>query len=308
MSSFGEPIGSSVTAAESPAGAEPALGPGPDEAKVIRRERLALLLRSKTFIAGVVILGFWIVCAIFGSLLAPDDPLRTNPVSALQAPSSAHLFGTDTLGRDVLSRVLVGARDILIVAPLATLLATAMGTLLGLVTGYFRGFVDDSLGRLIDAILAVPVVIVGLLSMVALGPSTVTVIFVIAVVFTPVIARTVRAAVLSEVQYEYVAAARLRNERAPYILFVEILPNVMGPVLVEFTVRLGYAIFTIATLSFLGFGIQPPAPDWGLQIYQHYGLISGGYWWPVLFPALAIASLVIGVNLLSDGISQAFER
>ncbi len=223
-------------------------------------------------------------------------------------PSSAHLFGTDTLGRDVLSRVIVGARDILIVAPLATLLATAFGTLLGLMTGYFRGLVDDALGRIIDAMLAVPVVIVGLLAMVALGPSTITVILVIAVVFTPVIARTVRAAVLGEVQYEYVAAARLRNERTPYILFGEILPNVMGPVLVEFTVRLGYAIFTIATLSFLGFGIQPPAPDWGLQIYQHYGLISGGYWWPVLFPALAIASLVIGVNLLADGISGVFER
>jgi len=308
MSSFGEPIGSSVTAAEPPAQAESTLEPAPSEAKVIRRERLALLLRSKTFIAGAVILAFWIVCAIFGYLIAPDDPLLTNPVKALQAPSSSHLFGTDTLGRDVLSRVIVGARDILIVAPLATLLATAMGTLLGLVTGYYRGFVDDTLGRIIDAILAVPVVIVGLLSLVALGPSTVTVIFVIAVVFTPVNARTVRAAVLTERQYEYVAAARLRNERTPYILFGEILPNVMGPVLVEFTVRLGYAIFTIATLSFLGFGIQPPAPDWGLQIYQHYGLISGGYWWPVLFPALAIASLVIGVNLLADGISQVFER
>ena len=108
----------------------------------------------------------------------------------------------------------------------------------------------------------------------------------IGIVFAPVIARTVRAAVLSERELEYVAAARLRNDSTRYILFAEILPNVMGPVIVEFTVRLGYAIFTLATLSFLGFGIQPPAPDWGLQIYQHYGLISGGYWWPVVFPAL----------------------
>jgi peptide/nickel transport system permease protein len=151
-------------------------------------------------------------------------------------------------------------------------------------------------------------VIIGILAIVALGTSKLTVIIVIGLVFAPVIARTVRAAVLQEREMEYVSAAQLRNEKAPYILFAEILPNVMGPVMVEFTVRLGYAIFTVATLSFLGFGIQPPAPDWGLQVFEHYGLISGGYWWPVLFPALAIAILVVGVNLLADGIAGAFER
>jgi peptide/nickel transport system permease protein len=289
-------------------GATPARGGAPDEAKVARRERLTLLIHSKTFIAGMAILGFWVFCAIFGYLIAPDDPLKTDPINALLAPSSSHLFGTDTLGRDVLSRVIVGARDILIVAPLATLLGTVLGTALGLITGYFRGPVDDILSRIIDTFLAVPLVIIGLLALVSLGPSKFTVIAVIGIVFAPVIARTVRAAVLSERELEYVAAARLRNDSTRYILFAEILPNVMGPVIVEFTVRLGYAIFTLITLSFLGFGIQPPAPDWGLQIYQHYGLISGGYWWPVVFPALAIASLVIGVNLASDGISQAFER
>jgi peptide/nickel transport system permease protein len=273
-----------------------------------RREVLRELLRSPLFLIGAFILLVWIVCAIFGSAIAPDSPFTTDPLNSLLAPSGSHLFGTDTLGRDVLSRVIVGARDILIVAPLATLLGTVLGTALGLVTGYFRGAVDDVTSRVIDAFLAVPVVIVALVAIVALGSSKLTLIIVVGIVFAPVIARTVRAAVLTEREYEYVAAARLRNERAPYILFAEILPNVAGPVLVEFTVRLGYAIFTLATLSFLGFGIQPPAPDWGLQIFQHYGLISGGYWWPVLFPAGAIASLVIGVNLLSDGISQAFER
>jgi peptide/nickel transport system permease protein len=282
--------------------------PGPEDARTARRERLTVLAHSKTFIAGVIIIGFWVICAIFGYVIAPDDPLKTDPINALLAPSSSHLFGTDTLGRDVFSRVIVGARDILIVAPLATLLGTVLGTALGLITGYFRGPVDDILSRIIDTFLAVPLVIVGLLALVALGPSKFTVIAVIGIVFTPVIARTVRAAVLSERDLEYVAAARLRNENTRYILFAEILPNVLGPVIVEFTVRLGYAIFTIVTLTFLGFGIQPPAPDWGLQIFEHYGLISGGYWWPVVFPALAIASLVVGVNLVSDGLSQAFER
>jgi peptide/nickel transport system permease protein len=282
--------------------------PSVDDARVAARERLRLLLRSKTFLVGSAIVGFWVLCAILGRTLAPDDPFQSNPIDSLASPSGDHWFGTDRLGRDVFSRVIAGARDILIVAPLATVLGTVLGTALGLVTGYYRGLVDDILSRIIDAFLAVPVVIVGLVALVALGPSKLTVIFVIGIVFAPIVARTVRAAVLGERELEYVAAARLRNERTPYILFAEILPNVLGPVLVEFTVRLGYAIFAIATLSFLGFGIQPPAPDWGLQVFDHYGLISGGYWWPVLFPAAAIASLVVGVNLIADGLTQAFER
>jgi peptide/nickel transport system permease protein len=288
--------------------ATPAAAPPASAERTAQRERLRLLLRSKTFIAGAVIVGIFVICAIFGEALAPDDPFATDPIDDLAAPSGEHLFGTDRVGRDVLSRVIVGARDILIVAPAATLLATVVGTALGLVTGYFRGPVDDFLSRFIDALLAFPTVIIGILAIVALGTSKLTVIIVIGLVFAPIIARTVRAAVLQEREMEYVAAAQLRNERAPYILFAEILPNVMGPVMVEFTVRLGYAIFTVATLSFLGFGIQPPAPDWGLQVYEHYGLISGGYWWPVLFPALAIAILVVGVNLIADGIAGAFER
>src|SRR5207302_9600519 len=129
-----------------------------------------------------------------------------------------------------------------------------------------------------------------------LGPSRGTLILVIGAVFTPIVSRTVRAAVLAERQLEYVQAARLRGERAPYVMFVEILPNVMGPIVVEATVRLGYAIFTVAGLTFLGFGVQPPSPDWSLQIKDNYTLLSAGtYWWPVLFPALAIASLIVGV-------------
>ena len=183
-----------------------------------------------------------------------------------------------------------------------------LGTALGLVTGYFRGGVDDVLSRIIEAFLALPVIIMGLLVAVALGPSKTTLIIIIGVLFAPIISRTVRAAVLTEREQEYVAAARLRNERTPYILFGEILPNVMAPIVVEFTVRLGYAIFTAAGLSFLGFGIPAPSPDWGLQVAEHYGLISGGFWWTVLFPSLAIATLVIGVNLIADGVASAFER
>jgi peptide/nickel transport system permease protein len=284
------------------------VGPPRDDASMARRERFSVLLHSKSFIAGAIIVGFFVFCAIFGSLVVLQDPYASDPLNQLQSPSANYWFGTDRLGRDVFSRVIVGARDIMIIAPAATLLGTILGTALGLVTGYFRGTVDDVLSRVLEAVLALPVILVGIMALTALGPSDVTIIIVVGFVFAPVIARTVRAAVLSERELEYVSAARLRNEKTPYILFAEILPNVMGPVVVEFTVRLGYAIFVVATLSFLGLGVQPPSPDWGLQVLEHYGLISGGFWWPVLFPAAAIAILVIGVNLIADGLTQAFER
>lgn len=273
-----------------------------------RREILRQLVRSKLFLAGAAILLFWIVCAVFGPQIAPNDPYAQNLFAINRAPSGAHLFGTDQLGRDVLSRVIVGSRDILIVAPLATLLGTVLGTAVGLVMGYFRGFVDEVLSRFVEAFLALPLVVTGVLAAVALGHSNLTLILVIGIVFTPLIARTVRAAVLAERELEYVAAARLRGERAPYVMFVEILPNVLPPILVEFTVRLGYAIFTVAALSFLGFGIQLPSADWGLEISQNYAQVAAGFWWEVLFDALAIASLIVGVNFVSDSIEAALER
>lgn len=268
------------------------------------RDDLRRLLRSVTFDVGAVIVLFWIGCAIFGPALVPYDPFADDLMNSLLPPSSEHWFGTDQLGRDVFSRVIVGARDILTVAPIATLLSTFLGTVLGLTMGYFGGIVDEALSRLVDAVLALPTVIVALLALTALGTSTITVMVVIAFSFAPIIARTVRSAVLTEVGLDYIAAAELRRENTLYILFVEILPNVLPPILVETTVRLGYAIFTVATLSFIGFGIQPPSPDWGLSISANYGMIGGGFWWTVLFDSLAIASLVVGINLVADGIES----
>ncbi len=295
-----------MTVIEDPAA--PIAIPTRDEATIARRERLRLLRRSPTFVLGGVLVGVWILCAIFGTLIAPHAPGADDVLNKLAGPSADHLFGTDRLGRDVLSRVIVGAREILITAPLATILGTVAGTAIGLVTGYYRGFVDEVIMRIVDAMLAVPVIVLALLAIVALGPSRATLILVIGTVFGMIIAKTVRAAVLSERELEYVQAARLRNERSPYILFAEILPNVMGPIVVEFTVRLGYAIFTIATLAFLGFGADPSIPDWGRDISEHYQFISAGVWWAVLFPSLAIATLIVGINLMADAIAQTFER
>jgi peptide/nickel transport system permease protein len=295
-----------MTVIEDPAA--PIAIPVRDEAKIARGERLRLLLRSPAFIIGAVIVGVWVICALFGALIAPQDPQADDVLDKLAAPTADHLLGTDRLGRDVLSRVLVGAREILITAPLATLLGTVVGTAIGLVTGYYRGFLDEAIMRLVDALLAVPVIIIAFLAIAARGASRLTIILVIGFVFSMIIAKTVRAAVLSERALEYVQAARLRNEKSPYIMFAEILPNVMGPIVVEFTVRLGYAIFTIATLAFLGFGADPSIPDWGRDIEQHYTFISAGAWWTVLFPSLAIATLIVGINLIADAIAQTFER
>jgi peptide/nickel transport system permease protein len=272
----------------------------------LARDRLHAAARSATLITGLAILAFWIVCALFGSSITPYDPYADNLLMTLAPPSTAHWFGTDQLGRDIFSRVIMGARDILIVAPLATLLGTVLGTALGLCIGYLRGALDDVVGRVIEAIQALPLVIVALMALAAVGTSNATVVLVIGFVFTPLIARTVRAAVLVESDLDYVAAARLRGDGPLAIMFVEILPNVLPIAVVEMTVRLGYAIFFVASLSFIGFGIQPPSADWGIAIAENYSLI-GSYWWTVLFDAGATASLVIGVNLVTDGLQSVFD-
>lgn len=272
-----------------------------------RRETALLLLRRPAFIIGNLVLIGWILTAILGERITPYDPFNAFAAGHLP-PSIEHLMGTDRLGRDVLSRVMVGSRDVLIVAPLAALLGVVAGTLLGLIMGFYHGVVDDLLSRLVEAFLALPVILVALLTLVVLGSSPIVVILVVGILFTPIVARTVRSAVLSERQLDYVTAAKLRGESGPFILSREIFPNVLGPTVVELTVRFGYAIFTVATLSFLGVGIQPPSPDWGLSVSQEYNNMISGVWWPTLFPALAIASTVVAVNLIADSLQSVLNE
>jgi peptide/nickel transport system permease protein len=289
---------------------EPALGDAGTrrEARSARTERLRLLVRTPTVVVGLLILLFWIACAILGSRITPYDPIFGQSGGTLARPSWSHPFGTDRLARDVFSRVLAGSRDILVISPAATLLGTVVGTGLGLVIGYFRGLVDDIVSRVIDAVLVLPVIVTGVVVITALNDrSAFVVTLLIGLVFAPLIARTVRAAVLVEGELDYVQAARLRGENAFYVMFKEILPNVMPPIVVEFTVRLGYAIFAVAGLTFIGLGLQPPSPDWAVQVFEYYSAIDP-YWWATLFPALAIASLVIAVNLVADGIREVYER
>ena len=278
------------------------------ERKTIRRERVKLVLRDKTFLIGALIVGIWLFITVFGNFLAPYAAGDQDFQFVSKSPSLKFPFGTDSNGRDVFSRVILGTRLIVVMAFSATILGTILGTSLGLATGYFKGKFDMIVMRLIEAISAIPVLIIALLAIAALdGRSPTLTVIVIGFVFTPNIGRTVRAAVLGESELEYVAAARLRTERTRHILFREILPNVLPPIIVEFTVRLGYAIFAIATLSFLGAGVEYGSPNWGSQIAENWGNIYSNVWWPTAFPALAIASLAVSINLISDSLLEIFE-
>lgn len=281
--------------------------PQVSERTAARRERLRILIRKPGFIVGNAILLVWIACAIGGSKITPYDPFDDYFTGNL-APGGSHLFGTDRLGRDVLSRVMAGARDVLIIAPVAALLGVAAGTIIGLLMGYFRGVLDDVLSRIVEAFLSLPVIMISLLTLVVLGSSKSVVILVVGVLFTPIVARTVRSAVTTQRELDYVTAARLRGESATFVMVREILPNILPPVIVEMTVRVGYAIFTVATLSFLGVGIQPPSADWGLAISENYSSMVGGQWWPTFFPAMAIASVVIAVNLVADSLQAVMDE
>jgi len=280
------------------------------EAALSRRQYRSWVWRrlatSPTFMTGSIVVAFWILMAITWRWVSPHDPFQVATTNNLAAPSGSHWAGTDELGRDVFSRVLAGAEPVFTIAPLATLLAITAGTLVGLAAGFYRGILDDLLMRTVDAFLAFPGIIIAVMVLGLLGASRLNVILVIAIFFSPLIARTVRSATLGEREKEYVGAARLRGERGPYIMIREILPNITGPIIVEGTVRLGYAVFTAATLSFLGLGLQPPSADWGLTVAsgRTYVQIAS---WIVVAPAFALASLVVGVNLIADGLRRALQ-
>jgi peptide/nickel transport system permease protein len=268
---------------------------------------LKSLLRSRTFVVGLFIVAFWVIDAAFWPLFVPQNPQTLNPVITLAPPSLAHWFGTDDMGRDVFSRTLAGATSVLTVAPAATALGLLGGIIIGLVSGYYRGLVDDIIMRLVDALLAFPLIVIAVLVLAVLGPSVVNVILVIGFVFTPIVARTVRSAVLAECEREYVAAARLLGNSSLYIMVVEILPNITSPLVVEATIRFGYAVFTSATLSFLSLGVQQPSPDWGLTISLGRANLETAPWISLL-PAAALASLIVGINLVADGLRQTLRE
>ena len=274
----------------------------------IRREQFRVLYRSPGFIFGVLIVGFWVFAALWPSLLTSDGPKEFVEAGPRVKPGSEAWLGTNKTGWDVYARIIYGARPILIVAPIATAMAVIVGTMLGLVMGYYRGWADEVLSRVIEAILSIPIILMAILVVFTFGRSTPVIIGTIAVLFVPAITRTIRSAAIAESNLDYVMSAKMRGESGLFIVSREILPNVTGLVVVELTVRLGYAVFTYATLAFLGFvGSNITDADWGIDVSQNYEQIVRDIWWPSIFPAIAIASLVIGVNLIADSIDKALK-
>lgn len=262
--------------------------------------------RSPVALVGAALLGLHLLLALVGPVVAPYPYSEFHMADRLQGPSTDYLFGTDQFGRDVFSRVLHGARGILLLALTSTALGLLLGVTVGTIAGYYGGWLDDAVMRTMDALMSFPSLLLAMLILTMVGPATGNVVAGIAVVFTPRVARVARSVVLGLRTQEYVEAARLRGERDLYIMAHEILPNALAPIVVEGSIRVSYAILLGASLGFLGLGVQPPAADWGLMVSEarNFILIAP---WLVLFPALAIASLVVGVNLFADGLGRALE-
>lgn len=255
---------------------------------------------------GAAIIVAWAVVAAFWPQLVPYEPDLLDPASRFLPPGSAHWLGTDQFGRDTFSRLLAGARPVLLVAPAATALAVVAGALVGLAAGTYGGLVDEIVMRVLDAVVVFPSIIATVLVVALAGRSVTVMVLVIAASFVPIVARSVRAATLVEREKSYVEAARLRGERSWGLTVREILPNVSSTVIVEATSRFGDAIFAAATLSFLGLGQPPGSPDWGASVSDNRLWLQLAPW-TVLAPALAIASLVVGIALVADALRGRWE-
>ncbi|NJN67303.1 MAG: ABC transporter permease [Chloroflexaceae bacterium] len=332
------------------------------------RESLGILVRSKTALVGAVLIGFWLLVALFADncLVSPACWVQTacqgtppgaslsagegggnggSPLASLQqgvclplqsitgagdfeptpwlsrydyreqfrgeyreGPSAKHWLGTDSRGRDIWARLAYGSRPILTLAPLSVFIALAIGGTLGLVAGYYGGFIDEVMMRVLDAMISFPQVLLYLVIIAALGPSAFNVVLAIVIAGVPGIARLVRGLTLDVKTRDYIAAAQTRGESPWYIMFVEILPNARGPIIIDAMLRMGYAVFAIGTLGFLGLGLPPPSPDWGSIVNAGKKLILQGHPWEALFGSMAIAMVVVGLNLIADGLSEEGRR
>jgi peptide/nickel transport system permease protein len=267
---------------------------------------LRLLYARPTSAIGATVILLFLLLALIGPALVPYGVNQQIARDARQPPSLAHWFGTDDLGRDVFSRVVLGASDVLSLAGLGTLAAVAIGTTIGLASGYRGGWLDEVVMRFFDSLLALPALLLALLLLGSMASSRNSVLIVIIVVYSPIVARVVRSVVLSVKTKGFIEVARVRGEAFWYILFREIFPSTLPALAVEASLRFSYAIFLVASLGFLGVGVQPPSPNWGLMVNEGRSTVSETPW-ALYFPAGAIALVVIGVNLLSDGLKQILQ-
>jgi peptide/nickel transport system permease protein len=285
------------------------------------KDGLSILFASKIATVGLFIILFWVFVGLFAPFLTGYGPNDQDWKAPNQGPSLAHPLGTDELGRDLWTRLAYGARVVLIYLPVTddfylpvgtaiwgVFLAFLLGSTLGLVAGYRGGWIDEIVMRIQDAMMSMPQILIYLIIMSVIGASAVNVVISITIAFTPGVARLVRGLTLDIRTKEFIRAAETRGESIWHIIFIEIFLNARGPVIVDAMLRVGYAIFVMGTLGFLGLGVPPPSPDWGSMVAKGRTYIMLGSPWAAIWPALAIASLVIGLNLLGDGLSEESKR
>lgn len=251
---------------------------------------------------GIVILVLGLI--LIGPFAAPHDPDAMSPLARYKGPSPAYWLGTDQYGRDTLSRLLYGARATVVMAFLATALGSITGAVLGTLSAFLGGRADEAIMRTVDAVMSIPSLLFALLIANLLGKSSLDAVVAIGIAFAPGMARITRSVALTVRKQDYVHAAVARGESSAYIVLREMLPNVVAPIVVEATLRVAFAVMLFATLSFLGLGAQPPAPEWGLMVAEarHFMHLSP---WMILWPSVAIALVAIGFNLLGDGLRDA---
>jgi peptide/nickel transport system permease protein len=277
-----------------------------DETILQSRRRFWRVLKQPTVAVGMIILLIFIVAAVFAPVLSPYDPIHQDVVHGLGPPSAVHFLGTDKLGRDIFSRMLYGARISLVVGAAVVILSSVVGGMFGLIAGFLGGWVDEALMRITDIFFAFPALILAMAIAGALGPNLRNALIAISAVTWPVYARLVRGQVLSLKEREFIVAARVVGVPEWRIVTRHLLPNTLAPLLVQGSFDMGAAITAVAGLSFIGFGAQPPTPEWGVMISEGRNYIAT-QWWLATVPALAILLLVSGFNLLGDGLRDALD-
>lgn len=275
-------------------------------------DQMEKLLKNKTGVAGLIITTIFVLTALFAPLISPHDPVENALYDQLKPPiwdeggSTKNILGTDDLGRDILSRLIYGARVSLMVGVVSVGIAMIIGTFFGAIAGYFKGWLDNVIMRIMDIILAFPGILLAIVIVAYLGPGLRNAMMAIGVISIPRFARIVRASVLEEYEKDYVLAARAVGTRNRRIIFDAILPNCLAPIIVQASLGFGSAILDAAGLSFLGLGAQPPIAEWGAMIAMGRSLILRA-WWVMTFPGIAILFGVLGFNLLGDGLRDAFD-
>lgn len=266
----------------------------------------ARFMDNKLAVFGLALIALIVVVTVFAPVIAPYSPTEQNYDAVQEGPSLAHPFGTDDLGRDIFSRVLFGYRTILTITVTGVLMASAIGTSIGLSAGYFGGRTDDIVMRGVDVLMSFPSLILALALIAAIGPSKWGVALVLGVAYTPIFARVARSEAVSVSEEQFIKSLDVRGASRSRIIFVHLLPNSVGPLIVTITLQFAFGILTTSTLSFLGVGVQPPNPSLGLMLAEGKDYL-GEAWWMSIFPGIAIMLPVIGFNVIGDGMRDTFD-